>query len=193
MPMLRVVIIVQILFFSGFACAQEKVEIERRISPKVVPDSAKRFVCKMFPKARVRWILEKSGTDEKFEAKVKLGRERMSVEFSRDGEFEDVESTIHFDKLARAISENIRSQLDHDFDRYRIVKVQHHYSGDKEQINRFFHDGEADFSAVLQFYEILVYGIIENRIGSYVYDFSTEGKLVSRVKNSDQNTDNLVF
>jgi len=191
--MLRIVFAFQLLLFSGIVIAQEKIEIERPVSVKLVPEKAKIFVCELFSEGKIKWIIEKSELGNKFEAKVKLGRERISVEFAANGNFEDAERSIAFETLDTAISDKINAQLTKDFYRFRIVKVQQHYSGNMEQISRLFKTGQADFSAIHQLFEMVVYGIKENEIGSFEYVFSKEGNFEKRLRNAEHNTDNLLF
>lgn len=123
-----------LLLATFYLFAQEKVEIERPFPVNQVPNVAKDYVCELFPNAKGKWMMERSNLGDKLEVKLKVNKRRISIEFNRKGAFEDVEEQVLVSDLEKAVALKIKSKLSDDFDRYRIKKIQHHYSGDKEEI-----------------------------------------------------------
>lgn len=173
--------------------AQEKLEVEHHIAASKVPEKAKAFVCELFPSARMKWIKETSGNKESFEAKVKFNKKRISVEFSEDGTFEDVEEELDLDELDANLVNAMKKKFVQDFERCKIKKLQRHYSGNKEEIMKLYKNVKVDYSKISEMYELVVYGIKDKKIHSYEYTFSEDGAFVSRIKNAESNTDNLLF
>jgi hypothetical protein len=182
-----------LLLATFYLFAQEKVEIERPFPVNQVPNVAKDYVCELFPNAKGKWIMERSNLGDKLEVKLKVNKRRISIEFNRKGAFEDVEEQVLVSDLEKAVALKIKSKLSDDFDRYRIKKIQHHYSGDKEEILNFYKTGEANFRFISQLFEMVVYGIKDKEIHSFEYTFSLDGDFVERLMNAEQNTDNLLF
>lgn len=191
--MLKYLILIMGLFAHSQSFSQEKVEIERPIKHTEVVEAAKQYVCDLFPKARIRWMYEIRNEGNSVEAKLKDGKIKYSVEFSTKGEFEDLEVTIDKDVIDKEIWELISKKLSQDFDRYKIKKIQHHYSGDDEEIKKLFKGGEYDRSYIQQLFEIVVYGEKDKEQSSFEYTFKINGDFVNRQRNAEVNTDNLLF
>jgi hypothetical protein len=175
------------------AGAQEKIEVESHISHKRVPDSAKLIVCELFPGEKVKWVLEHNNQGDNLEAKLKVNRTRISIKFDRKGAFEDIEVEVSLSYLENMVSSKIKSKLVNDFDRFKIKKIQHHYSGDQVEILKLYQTGVARLRFISQRFEIVVYGIKDKKINSYEYLFSLEGDFGERLINAEENTDNLLF
>lgn len=182
-----------LLALSLNSFAQEKLEVEHHVAASKVPEKAKAFVCELFPNYRMKWIKETSGNKESFEAKVKFHKKRISIEFSVDGTFEDVEEELELDDLDANLVDAMKEQFVQDFERCKIKKMQRHYSGNKEEITKLYTNLKVDYSKISQLYELVVYGIKDKEIHSYEYTFSKDGTFVSRIKNAESNTDNLLF
>ena len=185
-----------LLLFINFQCllvAQEKIEIEKPIDYKEVPETAKKYVCELFPEARIRWIYEISNSGNSVEAKVKNNKERYSIEFGTKGEFQDVEKRIEKEEINEAALEKISRQFATDFDRYKIKKIQHHYSGEGDEVMKLLKGEGTNSQFIQQLYEIVVYGEKDREQAPYEYTFQLNGDFVERIKNSEMNTDNLLF
>lgn len=191
--MIKLVTIILINFIALGSFAQIKLEIEKPVPVEYVPESAKAYVCNLFPEAKVKWILERSNSGDNVEAKVKKAGKKYSIEFSQEGVFEDVEVEVEEEELAKPSLNAITNQLKTDFDRYKIVKIQHHYSGDKKEIKHLLNGNEVNLKYVRQLYEIVIYGIKDKVINSFEYTFSINGEFVERLKNAESNSDNLLF
>ncbi len=191
--MLRVVIIFQILFFSGFVSAQEKIEVEYPFSHKRVPDSAKLIVCELFPGEKVKWIIEHNNRGDYLEAKLKVNKTRISIKFNRKGVFEDIEVEVSLSEIEEMVSNKIKSKLANDFDRFKIKRIQYNCSGEQSEVLKFYKTGKAGLDSISKHFEIVVYGIEDKKIKSYEYIFSLNGNFLERLVNAEGNTDNLLF
>ena len=141
----------------------------------------------------MKWLQERNDHGDNLEAKLKSESTRYSIKFSRDGFFEDLEKEVSFSYIEKAAASKIKQKLSNYFDRFKIKRTQHHYSWDQEEVIKLYKTGKAWLSYVVQRYEIVVYGIKDQKIHSYENIFSIEGDFGERLKNAEDNTDNLLF
>jgi signal recognition particle GTPase len=167
--------------------------MEYPISHKNVPDTAKKVICELFPGEKVKWILERNNSGDNLEAKLKVNKTRISIEFDRNGFFEDLEVELPLSDVEKEAANKIKSKLESDFDRFKIKKIQHHYSGNQVEVLKLYQTGVARLRFISQRFEIVVYGIKDKKINSYEYLFSLEGDFGERLINAEENTDNLLF
>lgn len=80
-----------LLLATFYLFAQEKIEVERLFPVNQVPNVAKDYVCELFPNSKGKWMMERSNLGDKLEVKLKVNKRRISIEFNREGAFEDVE------------------------------------------------------------------------------------------------------
>lgn len=183
------------IFFTFSFCAwtQEKLEIEKPVHYKEVPDVAKKYVCELLPEAKIKWIYEISGESENYEAKAKSGGERYSIEFALNGEFSDVEQLIEKKDIESTVLEKIKAQFEREFDKARMSRIQHHFSGSGEEVMKLLKGQEAQLNKINQLYEIEVIGLKDKELQHFQYSFSLKGVFIERLKIVEIPNDNLFY
>ena len=181
------------LCFSGEFFAQEKRELEKPVNHEKVPQAAKNYVCELLPDAKIRWIYEVSGEMETYEAKAKSNGERYSVEFELSGKLSDVEKLIRNEEIDEATLKRIDSLLSGDFEKFRLSRIQHHYSGNQQEVMKLLKNQKANAEAIIQLYEIEVKGLNREGLQHYQYTFSLQGKLIDKIKIAEPMQDNLFY
>ncbi|NRD18893.1 hypothetical protein HNV08_02440 [Winogradskyella eckloniae] len=114
--------------FSHTAFGQTKNEKEIRIKltafPKIAQDVIKSLPtnCK-----RLKYFLETDSTKRSFELKFKYYKKHYSLEFTEDGQIEDIEvlSTRH--NINSIAKQNIDMYLSNTFLKYKFIKIQKQY------------------------------------------------------------------
>ena len=117
------------LFFFGFnTYGQYKYEREYRIKKNQFPESAHALIKDHLEEARrIRYYRETDSSKVSYEAKFKVDRLHYSVEFSQQGELEDVEILINEVDIPNDSFENIQAYLAENFTKYRIRRIQQQY------------------------------------------------------------------
>jgi hypothetical protein len=96
--------------------AQEKIEVEKRITVGELPVKAIEWFDDAYERARkTRWYYEETSGQKSYEAKLKWKRRMHSVEFDTTGVVQDIEISIEWQDLPETIRQNITSYLDSAF------------------------------------------------------------------------------
>lgn len=178
--------------FNG-SC-QKKVEIEQSVSEDAVPAISKALIRQLFPKDKVRWYFEKGEVDSTFEAKIKVGKERFSVEFSYEGAFQDAEALIGKNELPQSTLDTITSAFEQTFLKFEIKKIQKQYTRKNEFIALIESKGRSDLKRNANFnYEIIIYGEGRSSKSYYEYLFDRNGLFLKKQELHDNNYDNYFY
>lgn len=111
------------------AGAQEKQELERRISRDEFPQKALTAIDGYLDDAKkIKYYQESDGAKTSYEIKLKKGRLKYSIEFDPEGTLEDVEIGIKEIDIPSASFEAIEKDLADRFNRYKIRKIQQQYA-----------------------------------------------------------------
>lgn len=174
------------------AHAQQKFEREIRVQPQTVPAAAKAFVSASIGTERVRWYKEINLGFYNFEAKVKRAGRCYSIEFDSTGIIQDVELSIRFSHLPKAVQGAIRTELAGRCSKYRISRVQRQWTGGEQALQALVRTG----TTVEQHTERieLVFSCKTDQ-GPVLYEalFGTLGNLENLLEIIPRNTDNLDF
>lgn len=178
---------------SFLSFSQEERKVELRFPSEQVPEKAKNYIMELFPNAKTKWVREFNSTEDKLQAKLKYKGNRISVEFTRKGDFEDLEEQVSFSDMNSDAVKKITEKLTTDFEEIEFKKIQHHYSGDKDEILKNYKTRSVNIKFISHRFEIVVYGINNKQIHSYEYTFTLDGSFVERFENIESNSDNLLF
>ncbi len=145
-----------------------KQEVEMSSRRRDLPDTSLALLNTTLRRASdVRYFRETDGNSRSYEVKFRLDGARWSVEFSADGELEDVEIERSLSDLQQATVAAIRSSLNQRFSRYNIRKVQAQYLS-----------WPPDLGSPTA-YELIVEGSNPNEIGLFEVNFDPFGAIQS--------------
>lgn len=193
MKLLITIILSNILVLLPFySFSQFKYEKEVRISSKKVPDTALEFVKSLKVVNNVKWYKEISDNKISYEAKTHVNKKKCSIEFSEQGNFEDIEILSNKNEIEDSVYTLIIKQLNKIHEKFKIEKIQIQYRGSKEAILNLFNQINSTFQ-VNTFYEFVVSSKINNSYQQLEYLFSKEGKLIEHFLIRLRNTDNLEY
>lgn len=182
-----------IILFSGKAFSQKKVEQEKRIKKQDVPEIALDWLQDSFEgRKKVRWYQEISDQGLSFEAKFLWSGKFHSVEFDSLGKIQDVEIEIQQKEIGSETESNILSFLSTEYSEFRIERIQKQYSGDADDLEEFFEEGEINGLTVR--YEIEY--IAKTASGKQTFWeglFDQKGKIISKREVEIRIMDNLIF
>jgi len=118
-----------ILFFLislSTIAQQKKLEKEERISKDEMPEKAIQFFNEvLFEKTNTyRFYFETDGEKKSFETKFKKNKFGYSVEFSEDGNLQDIEIAVPLKKLDSEVRKKIEHYFNDNYSNFNIEKVQ---------------------------------------------------------------------
>lgn len=162
------------------AFSQAKYEKEYRIKRSQVPEIALSFVDSLGFNSRIRWFKEDGLSENSIEAKTRFRRERYSVEFSENGEFQDVEIQIKRNKVPANIISKIKAFFSSEYQGFNIEKIQIQYSGERNRVLNFLRENMKSPLGITMVYEMVV-TVKKNGVFTLMeYTFSATGDYVQR-------------
>ncbi len=175
----------------SFSNAQAKFEKESRISHKNVPIKAKTFVFKLAPSKKVRWYKEQSLDGESIEAKTSYNNKKYSIEFDTNGKLQDIEINTKWNSINKNTITAIKKNIEFEFSKFKIKKIQTQYSGNKTDLLSYFKSGQRNNITIK--YEIVLKG--KTKKGKQLFEmlFSETGMLEKSNIIIFRNTDNIEF
>ncbi len=185
-------IIFTIFLFNNLVVGQTKYEKEFRIDGNQIPTAACCFVTNLPFDKKIKWYKEVGLDQTSIEAKTKYRGKRHSVEFDKNGVFEDIEITVKWSSLPADIQQEISTYLKTQFSKYKIEKVQIQYTGDQESIKRLLNEDSPEIIPTVH-YELVV-----NTKKNQVYQkmeflFSQTGQYLQSAVIISKNTDHLEY
>jgi len=190
--MKNIALLIYLLLLSICANAQQKFEKETRIKQKDVPEEALRFVEALDLPKRIKWYKEIGTGTISFEAKTRYNGKRMSIEFSKDGLFEDLEVEIKPIDIPQNTYPNISAHLDSVYSDYKLVKTQIQYSGDQKLILQNIQKLKSTAGIFVK-YEIVLSTKVDGSFVMFEYLFDDRGYFVKKSQIILKMTDNLEF
>lgn len=177
-----------ILFSSQSTNAQIKNEKEQRIQLSEFPEGAKSIIHNL-PKGckRFKYYIETDGDKLSFEAKFKFNKKRYSIEFTEDGQIEDVEFIVKLKHVKPSIKKNINSYFNLTFKTYKFIKLQNQYvyNSDKNQL-QFLNDVLFQKQKSLPNFEIIAEIKINKQREVREFTFNNKGEFANyRILNPD--------
>ena len=163
------------LLFPWLLSAQ-KIEVEKRVAPSLVPMLMQQFLEKEYPGLRkLKYYEERNESGRYFEAKFCFERLRYSVKFTPEGELVDTESQIPYNTLPEEVARLVEQQLSAQFQRYKVTKTQ-----------------EVLKNGRVSGYELEISGKRERELGLFEGQFDASGTLQS-LRTIEQPPNNFIF
>ena len=174
------------------ALAQKKYEKEVRIEEADVPMDALKFVNAMLIPSKIKWYKEQGLLQTSLEAKTKYRGEWLSIEFSEQGAFEDLEIQKKPEALEPESYREILAYLETELLHFSIQKIQIQYIGAEEDVLQFFLNGEASEDVELN-YEIVLSTKVDGSFEMFEYLFNEDGKFIRKSKIILKMSDNIEY
>ncbi len=175
-----------------FSYSQTKYEKESRIKPEDVPSGAVEFVSDMSLPGKIKWYKETGLEQFSFEGKTKVEGRRYSIEFSQNGEFEDLEIEIKNTEIPKETLASIEYYLTAELTKFKIRKVQIQYTGNKELIKNNALNLK-DVEGLNIQYELIVYAKVDGEFTAFEYLFDSSGAYLKRSGIILKMTDNIEY
>jgi len=186
------------IIISVFACisflgkAQQKFEKEVGINGSDAPEIAVQFVEKLELSKKIKWYKETGIKSVSYEAKTKHNSRRLSIEFSEDGTFEDLEVTADDKEIPAAKLTKIEDYLCKAHTKFKFDKVQIQYLGNFENIKALTDDFKKTEGLTVN-YEFVISTKEESTFVLYEYLFNAQGEFMSRARIIQKMTDNIEY
>lgn len=188
----RLILILCLLIITVSGYSQIKYEKEERINRDEAPASATCFVDSMNITSRIKWFKEIGYDKISFEAKTKFKGKRLSIEFSEDGIFEDIEVEIRKEDIPQLVSNKISKYLLSLNTKYKIDKIQIQYSGDSNLILNYVRTEVASNKLIIN-YEIVIATKVDGVFVRFEYLFDKNGNFIQKSRIKLNMTDNIEF
>jgi len=140
----------------------------------------------------VKWYRETGYSTISFEAKTKHKGKRISVEFSENGTFEDIEIEIRTDEIPRNAFSKVSDYLLASHEKYKIDKIQIQYSGEPNIVLNYFLTIEVAGDLVIN-YEVVINTKAEGAFARFEYLFDKDGEFIQKRRIKLSMTDNIEF
>ena len=174
------------------AFSQQKYEKEVRIKESEVPEDALEFVNSLEISSKIKWYKEQGLDRTSFEAKTKYKGERLSIEFSENGTFEDLEVQKEIEMVESDAYEELTRHFQSELPRYSVKKIQFQYLGDEDDVLEFFLDGELEDDVELN-YEIVIATKVDGSFTMFEYLFDEDGEFIRKSKIILKMSDNIEY
>ncbi|PLW99037.1 MAG: hypothetical protein C0593_04185 [Marinilabiliales bacterium] len=190
--MKRLIVILCLIFFAVSGYSQVKFEKEERIKRAEAPADAISFVDSMNLNNKVKWYRETGYSTISFEAKTKHKGKRISVEFSENGTFEDIEIEIRTDEISCNAFSKVSDYLLASHEKYKIDKIQIQYSGEPNTVLNYFLTNEVAGDLVIN-YEVVINTKEDGAFARFEYLFDKDGEFIQKRRIKLSMTDNIEF
>jgi len=187
---LNLTVLLILIFLSSFS--QLKYEKESRLKRTDIPPIASEMLDSLAIPGKIKWYSEQSLTGNSIEAKFRLNKKHYSIEFDTEGNLQDVEITIQLNEIPDKVKEIIFKNLESDFNKYSIQKIQVHYPGNNPEILSIIKNPPKETANTVK-YELIVNGKTGNTTKQYEMVFENNGILKEKKEITQKNADNLEF
>ena len=163
------------------AQAQQKLEKEYVISENNVPTKAVTWLKDATASTSVKklkWYAEKSGDKLSYEAKFKSNRQLFSVEFSAEGNIEDIEILTPCSDLPQSFYNSLESYLAENYRKYKVIKVQQQLVGESSKLQDYFTNQSTEQLTVN--YEVEHYGKSRTENAEFEVLFAEDGEVLRK-------------
>ncbi len=185
-------LLLALLTTTPSAFSQLKYEREIRIRPATVPAQARAFAGAALGAQKVRWYQEINLDFFSYEAKVKKGGRRYSIEFDTAGRVQDVEIEVEFSSLDTGLRQKIDSTLSGLFSSHKITKTQLQWTGEAPALRDLVRSGATE-KPYAERVEIVFKCREAGQPKLYEALFDISGNLLSKLEIVPRNTDNLDY
>lgn len=189
----NVSIFIMLLLVSFDGSGQEfKNEKEVGISKKNVPDEALEITNEFDVKRKQKWYRQTNFDTTSYEVKFKWNSHFYSVEFDTTGQTLDIEQLVKWEEIEQKHRKQLKKIFENRFDKYKLIKCQIQYTGDKKSLNTFFKSGEIDERLTIRF-EIEIEGKSDKSWKKYEFLVTSEGEVERERIIIGRSTENLNY
>lgn len=183
-----------VLLYSTTLFCQLKQERESRISKAEFPTIAIELLQPYTTSVkRLRFYKEQDGKKFSYEAKFKKDRLRYSVEFSENGQLEDVEFIIKAIDIPDESFNNIQSYLQANYRKHRIKKIQQQYVLNEGTAEALLKTAFQNLLNAKITYELIVATKDKDGFSEYEITFNAQGAHLSTRRSIDPNYDHVLY
>jgi hypothetical protein len=181
-----------LLFAATQGFGQYKYEREFRIKNEAVPEMALNFVHSMNFDSNIKWYKEQGFQEIFFEAKTKYKGQRYSIKFKDNGTFFDLEVEVTPDEIPEATFRKMEEQLQAEFSKFSIEKIQIQYTGKPEIILAYFQE-KAFRVGIDIHYEVVISTKRDGAYTMFEFLFSEPGDFVQKAEIILKSIDNIIY
>ncbi len=185
-----------VLLFAAFAhpgVSQLKFEQEIRVAKSEVPQGPATLLDSILHESKIKWYKEKGYHKISYEAKTQYKGKRLSIEFSEQGLFEDLEVGISSKELPNLASENISRYLSNVHGKYNFQELQIQYSGEIKEVFNHFFDVNESIKNIVRKYEIVIAAKVNGSYELFEYLFDEQGVFEKKTRIVQNITDNIEY
>jgi len=190
--MIRLLFTLSAVCCSCLTFGQKKFERESRIKEKELP---KNMVEKLKPYLnnvkRLKYYEEFDGSSTSYEAKFIYYDNKFSVEFSNEGDLQDVEVIRCFEELPHTVQNNIVEYL-YPNNNFKIKKTQKQFSGSGPD-QQIIEDALANIDNDTIRYELIVEVQPEKNWSEFEMLFDADGKFISKKLVIQREEDHVLY
>lgn len=186
------VFIISILFSLSVNGQEYKKEKEVRISEEIVPVKALQVANKFDVKRKKKWYRQTNFDTISYEVKFKWNNHFYSVEFDTTGQILDIEQLVKWEEIEQKHRKQLKKIFENRFDKYKLIKCQVQYTGDKEALNSFFNKDKSTNALTVRF-EIEVEGKTKKSWKKYEFLISSAGTVERERIIVGRSTENLNY
>lgn len=173
---------------------QLKYEREYRIDLEKVPKKAHEFIQQMSFNNKIKWFKEEGLNKTSVEAKTKHNAQKYSLEFTDQGEIEDIEIEIKTDEISSETKSSILTHLESSYQKFKICKVQLQYIGEEKALQNILNKRPDKSTTDLTLrYEIVIRAKLDSDFQELELLFDENGTLLATSQIISKNSDNLEF
>lgn len=185
-------ILILLTSFTRIGFSQYKYEKESRIQKTEFPESAASIVDSMLPESRIRWYKEEGYFKTSFEAKTKYKGRRLSIEFSENGSFEDLEIEIKPNEIPAKTYKKITELISATHIKFSFEKAQIQYSGNPFSVFDYFLN-KSNKKDIVKNYEIIISTKLDGSYVMFEYLFDEAEEFLQKSEIILKMTDNLEY
>jgi len=192
--MVRVSFLLVFTFITslGFGQGEKKLEKEKRIKEKELPEKVLKTLQPYLKDVRkLKYYEEFDGSSTSFEAKFIYYQNKFSVEFSEDGNLEDVEVIRCFTELPTAVQNKIVDYL-YPNENFKIRKTQKQFSGTAAD-DQLLKDALKNIETHTIRYELIVEVKAEKNWLEYEMLFDSEGNFIKKKQVISRSEDHVLY
>jgi len=180
---------------STSASSQTKTEREYRIKKDTIAENACVFINQsgfLEEKTKVKWYREESNDGTSIEAKFSQNGRGFSIEFSQQGQLQDVEIEIDEDEIPKKTLKSIEENLNEEFSKWKIKRVQRQWVGGEADVINSIKQKSAQPN-VTENFELIVKGQSPEDKSYFEFLFDSSGKLLRKERIVESASDILIY
>jgi hypothetical protein len=178
----------------GLAQTKVKIEVEKKIKKEDVPA---RILDELIPilaiANNIKYYQERDSFNTFYEVKLKYKGLKISIKYSEEGTFHDLEETIKLASIPSGTKNSISAYFSETAVNYKIKKIQLRYTSDiSKQIDNYLQNNLSSFETS---YEIEAFMKTEKETDSGLHEFlfSKRGALIEKRKIKTREADYVLY